>query len=92
MKHISKPVMKLEEEHFKKPKKKHKWKLIEEEKKEDIVKVSLAESGVEGAGKRRREEKPVSGFWAKLTGKEEKPSFKGPLKYRTLADLLEVVE
>jgi len=52
----------------------------------------LAGSGVEGAEKRRREEKPVSGFWVKLTGKEEKPSLKGPLKYRTLADLLEVVE
>ena len=52
----------------------------------------MAGSGVEGAEKRRKEEKPVSGFWVKLTGKEEKPSLKGPLKYRTLADLLEVVE
>lgn len=85
-KHVTKPKSKPRMKHKKKPADKLK-------KKVEATGVSLGSgSGEEDKRKKREEDKPVSGFWAKLTGREEKPSLKGPLKYRTLADLLEVVE
>lgn len=95
LKHVEKPKPKpVLKEHKVKPLKKHIQKPVEEPKKEaEKPRVSLG-GGSEPEKRRRREEKPVSGFWAKLTGKEkeEESKLKSPLKYRTLADLLEVVE